>query len=136
MSFFDDLTIWYIRLSRRRFWGSVSDPEARLDKASAYATLYETLVSFSKVLAPILPFLSEAIYQHLAVETGMAKDSEDSIHLCDFPEVNAAWIDTDLEAQIRFARQAVGMGRALRERVQIKIRQPLSAVTLVHHDPE
>ena len=136
LSFIDDLTNWYIRLSRRRFWGSVSDPEARLDKASAYATLYETLVSFSKVLAPILPFLSEAIYQHLAVETGMAKASEDSIHLCDFPEVNAAWIDTDLEAQIRFARQAVGMGRALRERVRVKIRQPLSAVTLVHHDPE
>ena len=73
LEFIDHLTNWYIRRSRKRFWRSVEDPLAKMDKASAYATLYETLVTFSKILAPVLPFLSEAMYQHLVVD--MIEDS-------------------------------------------------------------
>jgi isoleucyl-tRNA synthetase len=134
LHFIEDLTNWYIRLSRRRFWSSLTDDGAIEDKNSAYSTLYETLVTFSKILAPILPFLSEAMYQNLVVEIGMAEENKESIHLCDFPLSNTQWIDEDLEQQVRLSQQIVGMGRALRERVRIKIRQPLRTVTIVHHD--
>lgn len=134
LEFIDHLTNWYIRRSRRRFWRSVDDAQAVQDKANAYASLYETLVTFSKVLAPVLPFLSEAIYQHLVVETGMAKEGEDSVHLCRYPEVQPTLIDRQLEQQIHLTRQVVSMGRALRERHKLKTRQPLASVILVHHD--
>jgi isoleucyl-tRNA synthetase len=136
LAFIDHLTNWYIRRSRRRFWRSVDDAEGRLDKASAYATLYETLVSFSQVLAPVLPFLSEAIYQQLVVEPGMATPETDSVHLCDFPEPRSGCIDKALEQRVELAREVVSMGRALRERHRLKIRQPLASVTLVHHSGE
>jgi isoleucyl-tRNA synthetase len=136
LDFIDHLTNWYIRRSRRRFWRSVDDLEALQDKANAYSTLYETLVTFSKVLAPVLPFLSEAIYQHLVVAPGIANKNEDSVHLCQFPEVQPSLIDRKLEQQIHLSRQVVSMGRALRERHKLKTRQPLSAVILVHHDEE
>jgi isoleucyl-tRNA synthetase len=134
VSFIDDLTNWYIRRSRRRFWRSTEEAGGLTDKASAYATLYEALVTFSKVLAPILPFLSEALYQDLVVHPGAAAPGKDSVHLCDFPEANAGLIDTDLEAAIATVRQVVGMGRALRATHQLKTRQPLRRVTIVHHE--
>jgi isoleucyl-tRNA synthetase len=134
LSFIDHLTNWYIRRSRKRFWGSNDSEEARLDKASAYATLYETLVTFSKILAPVLPFLSESIYQHLVVEGGYATEGRDSVHLCDYPEVDEEKIDVVLEQEVALARQVVRMGRALREKHKLKTRQPLQAVTLVHHE--
>ncbi len=134
LSFIDHLTNWYIRRSRKRFWGASDSEEARADKASAYATLYETLVTFSKILAPVLPFLSESIYQHLVVEGGYAAEGKDSVHLCDYPEVDGAKIDVELEQEIALARQVVRMGRALREKHKLKTRQPLQAVTLVHHE--
>ena len=134
LEFIDHLTNWYIRRSRRRFWRSVEHTEALQDKANAYATLYETLVTFSKVLAPVLPFLSEALYQHLVVESGIAAEGEDSVHLCAYPEVQPDLIDSELEQQISLTREVVSLGRALRERHKLKTRQPLQAVTLVHHE--
>ena len=118
LEFIDHLTNWYIRRSRRRFWRSVEDESAKLDKASAYATLYETLVGFFKNnLHLCLPFLSEAMYQHLVVDMeGDVKQSPSSVHLCDFPEEKVDLIDEDLEHQVEWTRQIVSMGRALRER--------------------
>ena len=133
LAFIDHLTNWYIRRSRKRFWSSNDTPEARNDKAAAYASLYETLVTFSKILAPVLPFLSEAMYQQLVVEVGLAPEGRDSVHLCDYPEVDHSKINTVLEREVELARQAVRMGRALREKHKLKTRQPLQAVTLVHH---
>ena len=124
VGFIDHLTNWYIRRSRRRFWRAADSEEARLDKAAAYATLYEALVTFSKVLAPILPFVSEALYQDLVVATGAAAEGEDSVHLCDFPEADASRIDAPLEAAIAEVRRVVTMGRALRATHQLKTRQP------------
>jgi isoleucyl-tRNA synthetase len=110
--------------------------ETAQDKADAFQTLYHCLVEFSKVLAPVLPFLSEAIYQHLVVEMGVAKDGEDSVHLCDFPVVQSQYIDARLESQISLTREVVSLGRALREKHKLKTRQPLQAVTIVHHDAQ
>ena len=133
LEFIDHLTNWYIRRSRRRFWRSASDAEGLSDKACAYATLYEVLTTFAKVTAPVLPFISEALYQHLVVAPG--EGEIDSVHLCDYPQVNDALIDADLETQITAVRAVVRMGRALRERHRLKIRQPLRRVTVVHHEP-
>ena len=129
LSFIDDLTNWYIRLSRRRFWRSAETAEDHADKAAAYATLYEVLLTFSKVLAPFLPFMADGLYQGLGGE-------EDSVHLCAWPTVNADQIDLDLERRMELARRAVTMGRRLRERHQLKTRQPLARLTLVHHDDQ
>ena len=134
VGFIDDLTNWYIRRSRRRFWRSADSAEAAHDKAGAYATLYEVLIEFSKVMAPILPFLSESIYQHLVVDLGVAEDDKDSIHLCDYPEVQAEKIDSELEREIELTRQVVRMGRALRATHNLKTRQPLQKLTVVHPD--
>ena len=129
MSFIDDLTNWYIRRSRRRFWRAGDDA----DKQSAYATLYEVLVTFAKVLAPVLPFVTESIWQNLVVEPGV-KDAPDSVHLADYPVVDAAKIDRGLEARMATARAVVRLGRALREKHKLKTRQPLPSVTVVSHD--
>ena len=134
IGFIDHLTNWYIRRSRRRFWRSVDDAAAAADKAAAYATLYEVLVTFTKVMAPVQPFMAEGMYQHLVVEPGVAPDGIDSVHLCDYPMVDASMIDAGLEADIALVRQVVRLGRALRERHRLKTRQPLRRVTLVHHD--
>ncbi len=128
LHFIDDLTNWYIRLSRKRFWAAGEDAH---DKACAYATLYEALVTFSKVLAPFLPFLADALYRGLVVEAG--GEGPDSVHLCDWPTVDEAVIDRDLEAAIAEVRRAVKLGRRLRERHSLKTRQPLAKLDLVHH---
>ncbi|MFN3197587.1 MAG: isoleucine--tRNA ligase [Bradymonadia bacterium] len=134
LGFIDHLTNWYIRRSRRRFWRSAADQAARVDKASAYATLYEVLVTFGTVMAPVLPFITEALYQSLVVEPGVAAEGKDSIHLCDYPQVDESRIDAALEAAVAVTRQAVGLGRALREHHKLKTRQPLGELTVVHHD--
>ena len=136
LSFIDDLTNWYIRLSRRRFWRSGDAPEDQADKAAAYATLYEALVTFSKVLAPFLPFQAEVLYQSLVVEAGCQEGDLDSVHLCDWPAVDEAVIDEALEEEVRWTRDVVRLGRRLRERHKMRTRQPLRALTVVHHDPE
>ena len=135
LGFIDDLTNWYIRRSRRRFWRSAADAAGQFDKACAYATLYDVLVTFSKVMAPILPFITESIYQNLVIESGSNPDVPESVHLCDFPEVDLELIDTELENNVGVVREIVSMGRSLRERYKLKTRQPLQSVTVVHHDP-
>ncbi len=136
VSFIDDLTNWYIRRSRRRFWKSAEDPSAQQDKLSAYATLYEVLVTFSKTLAPVLPFITETLYQNLVVATGMASEDHDSIHLCDYPQSDLERIDESLEMMVALSRETVRMGRALREKYKLKTRQPLPAVVVVSHSEE
>ncbi|MFP4163661.1 MAG: isoleucine--tRNA ligase [Chitinispirillaceae bacterium] len=125
VDFIDNLTNWYIRRSRRRFWKSENDN----DKDLAYQTLYYVLVQFSKVMAPFLPFLTEAIYRNLVV--GKLEGASGSVHLEKFPEPIETTIDEDLELKMKLVRQAVTMGRALRSRFTIKTRQPLSEFTVI-----
>ena len=129
VQFVEKLTNWYIRRSRRRFWKSEDDA----DKASAYATLYRVLVTFSKSLAPILPFITESIYRNLAV-TGGDGEAPESIHLCDMPLADESLRDPDLEAQMKLAVLASSLGRSLRSRHNLKIRQPLRRLFLLPPD--
>ena len=128
VTFIDDLTNWYLRRSRRRFWKSEDDA----DKANAYATLYDVLVTFAKVLAPFMPFITEAVYQHLVRR--IDETAPESIHWCDFPQVDRSLIDEDLETGMDIIRRSVGLGRKLREEQKIKVRQPLPCLTIVHRD--
>ncbi|MGL1901976.1 MAG: DUF5915 domain-containing protein, partial [Fibrobacterales bacterium] len=128
ITFIDDLTNWYVRRSRRRFWKSENDQ----DKNYAYATLYEVLVTFSKVLAPFLPFLSEEIHQMLVRE--MVEGSPESVHHCEFPTVNPAYQDQELVDKMAMVRDVVNMGRAVRAKQQIKNRQPLQKITVICRD--
>ncbi len=134
IGFIDDLTNWYIRRSRRLFWRSADDVGGRKDKAAAYATLYEVLVTFAQIMAPVLPFVSEAMYRSLVVEPGCAAAGEDSVHFCDYPSARSEMIDPALETEVALVRQVVSMGRALRERHKLKTRQPLRSVIVVHHE--
>ncbi len=126
--FIDDLTNWYIRSSRRRFWKSDSDS----DKCAAYATLYDVLITFAKVLAPFMPFVTEEVYQRL-VRTVDA-DADASIHWTDYPQANESLIDNTIEEQMTVIRAAASLGRKIREDNKIKVRQPLASVTIVHRD--
>jgi isoleucyl-tRNA synthetase len=120
--FVDDLSNWYVRRSRRRFWKSESDA----DKLAAYTTLYECLVTLSKLLAPFTPFLAEEMYQNLV---GSAfPEAPDSVHLADFPVADTSKIDKQLAADIRLAMKVCSMGRAARAFAGVKVRQPLSKV--------
>lgn len=130
LSFIDDLTNWYIRRSRRRFWRNATEPGAQADKQAAYATLYEVLLTFSKLIAPVLPFISETIYQNLNFER------DKSVHTCDYPIADPNKIDTQLEHEVEVIRQVVSLGRALREKHKLKTRQPLQSVTVVTHDTQ
>jgi isoleucyl-tRNA synthetase len=134
LGFIDDLTNWYIRRSRRRFWRSSADQGAQQDKASAYATLYEVLTTFARVLAPVLPFVTESLYQNLVVEPGAHKPGEESVHLTSYPVVEPARIDAQVEREMSAVRSAVTLGRALREKHKLKTRQPLAKATVVSHD--
>jgi isoleucyl-tRNA synthetase len=128
VAFVEKLTNWYIRRSRRRFWKSEDDT----DKASAYATLYQVLVTFSKALAPVLPFVTEQIYQNLV----RAQDSNapPSIHLCDMPQADERLRDGELEEQMQLATRAVVLGRSLRSKNDLKVRQPLRTLYLLPPD--
>ncbi len=128
VDFIDNLTNWYIRRSRRRFWKSENDG----DKDLAYRTLYYVLVEFTKVMAPFLPFLTEAIYRNLVA--GKIDGAPESVHLNSYPTERAGLTDTDLELKVRLVRQAVTMGRALRSRFTIKTRQPLQEFTIIVRD--
>ncbi len=129
LGFIDDLTNWYIRRSRRRFWRSRANDDA--DKLAGFATLYEVLMTFSKVLAPVLPFVTEEIYQQLVV----AHDGQPaSVHHCDFPAGEDRLIDPDVEVAVTVIRRVARLGHALRKQHQLKVRQPLAAVTVVSRD--
>ncbi len=135
LAFIDDLTNWYIRRSRRRFWRARRGPEGDrgdADKLAAFATLHATLVTYSRVMAPIVPFIAEEIYQGLMVRPGVS-GAVDSVHLDDFPEADVSLIDTELEEAMATVRQVVNLGRALRTDQSLKTRQPLAAVTVATH---
>lgn len=117
-SFIDRLTNWYIRRSRRRFWKSEDDA----DKKQAYATLYHVLTTFTKLLAPIAPYITEAVYQNL---TG-----EPSVHLADWPKARKEYIDTELNNEMEVLRRAVRLGLAARAKAKRKTRQPLAKVEI------
>ena len=132
LGFIDHLTNWYIRRSRRRFWRS----ESAADKQHAFETLYEVLCIFSRLLAPILPFMAELLYQRL--EVGHRVGALDSVHLESFPEADPAVVNEDLEAGMAAVREVVNQGRGLREQQKLPIRQPLARmeIALSHHVPE
>lgn len=131
LAFIGDLTNWYIRRSRRRFWAARGENDA--DKLAAFATLYEVLTVFSKVLAPVLPFISERLHQDLVVAPG--GEGADTVHLEQFPQANSDLIDTELETSIAVVRRVVSAGHALRKRHEIRVRQPLGRLTVITHDP-
>ncbi len=126
--FIDDLTNWYVRRSRPRFWRSQDDQ----DKAAAYATLYEVLVTFAKVLAPFMPFVTEVVYQKLV--RPVHQDAPASVHFADYPTANASVIDRELEERMKVVRATVALGRKLREDHKLKVRQPLKVLTFAHRD--
>ena len=123
--FIEDLTNWYIRRSRRRFWKSTNDG----DKLCAYRTLRYVLVQLAKVAAPFTPFIAEEIYRNLK-----GASDPDSVHLCDFPTANAAARDLGLEKRMADVQVAVELGRRLRADNDLKVRQPLSALKLAGGD--
>ena len=128
VSFVEKLTNWYIRRSRRRFWKSEDDA----DKSAAYATLYDVLVTFTKALAPVLPFVTERIYQNLV--KSVDKEAPESIHLCDMPMADESLRDGELEEQMSLATRAVVLGRSLRSKHDLKVRQPLRKLYLLPPD--
>jgi isoleucyl-tRNA synthetase len=113
----DRLSNWYIRRNRRRFWKSEQGP----DKLAAYQTLYTVLVTLTKLIAPVNPFLAEAMYRNLSVDS-----TPQSVHLCSFPEVTTSLIDTQLSADMEALLRLVSLGSAARNTVKIKVRQPLA----------
>ncbi|MEI6210473.1 MAG: isoleucine--tRNA ligase [bacterium] len=124
--FVEDLTNWYIRRSRRRFWKSQNDD----DKQHAYRTLRYVLVQLSKVAAPFTPFISETIYRNLR-----GRNMPESVHLCDFPVADETARDTELEGRMALAQTVVKLGRQLRTDHDLKVRQPLARLHVVSADP-
>ncbi|MBR0277644.1 MAG: isoleucine--tRNA ligase [Clostridia bacterium] len=117
--FVDELSNWYVRRSRERFWGK----EMTQDKINAYMTLYTTLVQLSKITAPMIPFMAEEIYQNLVCS--IDKTAPESVHLCDFPEYNEECIDSELEENMENVLDIVVLGRSCRNSANIKNRQPI-----------
>ena len=126
--FIDDLTNWYIRSSRARFWKN----DDAADQGDAYATLYSVLTTFAKVLAPFMPFLTEEAYQRLV--RPVDANAPASVHWCDYPQVEAGLIDRQLEDDIAIVRRIVALGRKLREDHKLKVRQPLATLTVVSRE--
>jgi len=120
--FVDNLSNWYVRRSRRRFWKSENDA----DKLAAYATLYDCLVTLCKLLAPFTPFMAEEIYQNLV--RSVYPEAPESVHLANWPVANAAIIDQNLSLKMGVVRDSVSLARSARESAQIKVRQPIQAV--------
>ncbi len=161
-AFIDDLSNWYIRRNRRRFWRSKDASDT--DKLAAYQTLYEVLVTLTKLVAPLVPFLSERMYQNLVrgaerivgcdesstahpsseatSPTGVPAQSlvtpyenPESVHLCDYPEADAALLDTDLNARMATAQAVVALGHKLRDMADQRVRQPLAELRVSSSDP-
>ena len=127
----DNLSNWYVRLNRKRFWGG----EMSDDKLSAYQTLYYCLVTITKLMAPIAPFYADRLYLDLTSVTG-GSDKLDSVHLDDFPQADEAVIDKELEEQMYLAQAASSIILSLRRKVNIKVRQPLSKIMIPIADDE
>ena len=120
--FVDEMSNWYVRRSRERFWAKGMEQ----DKINAYMTLYTALVTISKAAAPMIPFMTEEIYQNLV--RSVDKDAIESIHLCDFPKVEEAWINKELEDDMEELLKIVVLGRAARNTADIKNRQPIGTM--------
>lgn len=118
-----DLSTWYVRRSRRRFWKSESDA----DKRSAYQTMYQVLIAVTQLLAPFMPFLTDTIYRNL---TSGLPGARDSVHLTDWPDASPDWVDDELQRQMAAVRRLVATGLAARNAAGIKVRQPLRQVTI------
>jgi len=123
--FIEDLTNWYIRRSRRRFWKSEDDE----DKDQAYQTLYNVLLTLSKIGAPFIPFITESIYRNLRTD-----DMPESVHLCDFPHFAGKHEDADLENQMAVVQTVVQLGRSLRSEYDLKVRMPLKGIHVATQD--
>ena len=127
--FVEQLSNWYVRRSRRRFWKSESDQ----DKLSAYGTLYACLTAFTRLLAPFVPFLAEELYQNLvrSVDAG----APESVHLTDFPVADESLIDAELSDAMRLVMRVSSLGRAARQKAQVRVRQPLERVLVAARGP-
>ena len=144
-AFIDDLSNWYIRRNRRRFWRSKDASDT--DKLAAYQTLYEVLVTLTKLLAPMIPFLCERMYQNLVrtTECGERPATEntasprsslpESVHLCDYPTADPALLDADLNARMAAAQTVVALGHKLRDMADQRVRQPLAEMRISSSDP-
>src|SRR5215212_762116 len=128
--FVDELSNWYVRRSRRRFWKGEDDQ----DKKAAHSTLYECLVTVTKLTAPFTPFIAEALYQNLVVN--VSEEAPESVHLADWPEYREEFVDQGLSQRMSAARRVVGLGRAARNAAAIKTRQPLREVVVVDETPD
>ncbi len=126
----DDLSNWYVRLNRKRFWGK----EMSQDKLSAYQTLYTCLETVAKLLAPFAPFYADQLYLDLTKATG--RDNVCSVHLAKFPKADESFIDKDLEQRMGMAQKITSMVLALRRKVNIKVRQPLQEIMIPAVDAE
>ena len=126
----DNLSNWYVRLNRKRFWGG----EFTQDKLSAYQTLYTCLETVAKLMSPIAPFYADKLYMDLVTATG--RDNVVSVHLAKFPEYNEEMIDKELEARMQMAQDVTSMVLALRRKVNIKVRQPLQCIMIPVVDEE
>ena len=129
-NFLEDLSNWYVRRNRRRFWKSEDDK----DKFTAYSTLYHVLVNMIKFIAPIIPFSTEKMYSNLVVN--MDSSSRESVHLCDFPKYSEKWIDYTIIKKVDALKKVVELGRSARNHSKQKIRQPLSKVLFALEDDE
>jgi isoleucyl-tRNA synthetase len=118
-TFVDHLSNWYLRRSRRRFWKSGSDA----DKEAAYSTLYEALATLSKLLAPSMPFIADELYRNLVLS--VEPDAPKSVHMADWPDFNADWLNDELVADMNLVMKLVSLGHAARNKSKIKVRQPL-----------
>jgi len=123
-SFVDDLSNWYVRRSRRRFWKSGDDA----DKQSAYATLYECLVTVTKLLAPFMPFTADAMYRNLVGSVN--RDAPESVHLAAWPQVSPGRVDEQLVSDTQLVMKLVSLGHAARNNAKVKVRQPLAKVAV------
>ncbi|AMV19889.1 class I tRNA ligase family protein [Planctomyces sp. SH-PL14] len=139
-AFIDDLSNWYIRRNRRRFWKSRSEGASEsatgqwdTDKLAAYQTLYEVLVTLTKVLAPCIPFMTERMYRNL---TAGQKDAPSSVHLCGYPEPVSAVLDESLNHRTATAQRVVRMGHRLREEANQRVRQPLAELQYACGNPQ
>ncbi len=127
VGFIDQLTNWYIRRSRARFWSD----EASRDRDEAFETLYTVLVTLAKVAAPFVPFMSDAIYLQLKAKTALH-----SVHLCDFPQAVQKLRDERLEKEMGYVQEVVSLGHALRKEHKLKVRQPLAKAYLISANPD
>src|SRR5210317_1895610 len=123
MNFVDELTNWYVRSNRKRFWKEKGIDD--IDKINAFKTLHEVLLDFNKAMAPVLPFICEKIYQ------GLIDEEKTSIHYCDYPESNPKLIDKDLEESVELAKKIIKSVRNLRVKLKLPNKQPLNSITVI-----